>query len=206
MLALGVLSSGLSACTPYGMIAEVAWRTADSAASERGAGGAARDLGIQTALNGAFLSESAGLFARTNTTVFDGRVLLTGVVRSPEARARATVLAWNVAGVSDVVNEIQVGEPDMVDSARDLLLAERFETTLALDTGISQRNYRARIVGRDLYLFGIARDTRERDLVLAYARACPRVRTVTDHTLLKGEDGPGGTGDGSAYAELSRAP
>ena len=79
-------------------------------AEERSAGQVVDDLTIRIALNHAFFSEDADLRGAASFSVVEGRELLTGVVASPEARARAIELAGRAAGVREVIDELHVGQ------------------------------------------------------------------------------------------------
>ena len=51
-------------------------------------------------------------FTKLNLTVNQGRVLITGIVQNPDDRVEAVRLAWQVEGVTQVINEIRVAESD----------------------------------------------------------------------------------------------
>lgn len=201
-VALMVVLCFTSACTPYGTAANLTWKVVDAATQERGFVGAIDDLVVQGNLNSVFASNSNDLFMKTTTTVHEGRVLMTGVVSKEQDRVLATTLAWQVDGVRDVINALDVGNPDGVNTVRDMILAERFEDTLMLDMDISSRNYRARVVGSRLHLLGVAHDQKERDLVMAYGRACPGIRVVEDHTRLVADGEPLRPSSSTSLAEL----
>lgn len=202
LLAPLVVLWGLSACTPYGTAANLTWKAVDAATQERGFDGAIDDLLVQGNLNSVFADNNSDLFMKTTTTVHEGRVLMTGVVGREEDRVLATALAWKVDGVRDVINALEVGNPDSVNTVGDIILAERFESTLMLDMDISSRNYRARVVGTRLHLLGVAHDQKERDLVMAYGRACPGIRVVEDHTRLVEDGEPLRPSNATSLAEL----
>ena len=64
---------------------------------------------IATTIREAFASEAAAAAARITAQVNGGRVKLTGTTPTSYHRQLAERAAWNVMGVSEVLNEIQVG-------------------------------------------------------------------------------------------------
>ena len=55
-----------------------------------------------------FLGAEENLFLNIDTTVIEGRVLLTGIVKMQETRIDAVRKVWEVEGVNEVINEIQI--------------------------------------------------------------------------------------------------
>ncbi len=81
------------------------------AAQERSLSDTARDAGIQAAVAQAWKNYNLKLNDDLNCTVYEGRVLITGTVTSDDWRAEAVKRTWQVDGVKEVYDEIQVG-PD----------------------------------------------------------------------------------------------
>ena len=77
-------------------------------AEERSVATAIDDLTIRISLNDIFLREDADLYRALSFSVVEGRVLLKGSVTTSEDRARAIRLAEEVAGVREVIDELQV--------------------------------------------------------------------------------------------------
>ncbi|MGB1710448.1 MAG: BON domain-containing protein, partial [Candidatus Puniceispirillaceae bacterium] len=76
---------------------------------------------IFTKIQDNFLQTDASLPTVVDVTVNDGAVLLTGKVKTPEEKVLATKLTWEVRGVREVVNEIQVIDKSSIkDIAKDL--------------------------------------------------------------------------------------
>src|SRR3569832_213036 len=121
MLLADLLGSGLlNGCTLVGAGIGAGAPVGEAAVQDRGISGAARDLRIQTDLNDLWLHQSLALYGAVSSSIYDGRVLLTGTVPTPDMRAEAVRLAYQVNGVQEVINEINVGADGSVgDSARD---------------------------------------------------------------------------------------
>ncbi len=155
-------------------------------AQERGLTGAAADTKIRLQINQLWLEESASLYAKINLQVQEGRVLLTGQVRKPEARVTAVRLAWQAKGVAEVINEIEVGDKSsLLDAARDEWIAAKLRARLLGDAAIASINYSIETVNGSVYLIGVAQNQAELDRVLAYARNIAYVRRVLNYMRLK---------------------
>jgi osmotically-inducible protein OsmY len=70
-----------------------------AAAQERGVGGAVSDLQIETNIESVFAASDPGLKDGITTTVYQGRVLLTGTVPTPQKKTRAVEVASGVSGI-----------------------------------------------------------------------------------------------------------
>ena len=77
-------------------------------AQERSVGDALDDTVIATQIVAIFFDYSMELLRKVSAEVVEGRVLLTGSVSEPEGRVDAVRLTWQIDGVTEVLNEIQV--------------------------------------------------------------------------------------------------
>jgi osmotically-inducible protein OsmY len=182
-LAMGALLPQVSACG----VAIGAGATAGVAAyQERGLDGAARDTRTATEIRAAFFTHNHVLPVKVSIEVYEGRVLLTGVVDDPALRADAVRLAWKAGGVKDVINEIQIAsEAGVLEFAHDSWITAQLESRITLDKKISAVNYSVETTNGIVYIIGIAQDQAELDRVIAYARSIDRVRQVVSHVRVK---------------------
>jgi len=125
--------------------------------------------------------------------VYEGRALMTGAVEKTEDRIEAVRIAWNVKGVREVLNEIQVRDTsDLLDAARDKLITADLSTTMTLDKRVKSINYSIETVNGTVYLMGIAQSQAELDRVRNHARQIRYVRRIISHVRIK--DAKGGAG------------
>jgi len=117
--------------------------------------------------------------------VFEGRVLLTGAVPEEAMRVEAIRETWEVEGVKDVLNEIQVSDAGFVDMAKDSWVTAQLTSKLTLDRSVHAINYAIETVNGTVYLIGIALNQAELDRVLAYVRSIGYVRRVISHVRVK---------------------
>lgn len=122
---------------------------------------------------------------RLDVSVSNGRALLTGRAATPDQRVQAVRLAWQVDGLREVINEIQVDDQStLTDGATDSWIHAQMRSRLLFDSGIRSLNYTVVVVNQTLYLMGQADSQAELDRVLGHARAVPRVRQVVNHVRL----------------------
>jgi osmotically-inducible protein OsmY len=185
---LSLAIAGLAAaCDPVtGAVVGAGAEVGVAAGEERGVGGALSDTKIQTAIDGQYLNSSGKLFRDITVTVHEGRVDLTGKVEKPEERVEAVRLAWQVAGVSQVLDDIQVTDQSgIVDYGRDTVIATKLRTKLLFDSKIRNINYTVDVENGVIYLLGIAQNQDELDRVIAYARDIDGVKKVVNNVILK---------------------
>lgn len=175
-----------AACTPVGVAVGAGASVAVAAAEERGISGAATDTRIRLEINNAWFQESTKLYTSVGLQVYEGRVLLTGVVVDNRMRDQAVKLAWQPKGVRSVINEILVGGGrGLEQTARDTWVNTQVKTQLLLEKNVSAINYSVRTVAGSVFLLGIAQDQDELDRVFEIVRNTQYVGKVINHVLLR---------------------
>lgn len=178
----------VSACTPIGMVAGAGATVGIAAAREGGVSGTANDVRIKALVSDKWFRYDLETFAKLNVTVDQGRVLITGVVQNPEDRVEAVRLAWQVDGVTQVINEIRVADGEGVQGfVRDTWITTRLRTAMTFDRGVQSINYSIETVQGVVYLMGIAQDQAELDRVIELARTIPHVKQVISYVKQVGE-------------------
>src|SRR5690606_40916073 len=87
------------------------------------------DTQIRIAINDKWLQADEEMFRKVNLQVQEGRVLLTGNVRLPEQRVEAVRLCWQVPGVREVINEIEVSDKSGLSNfARDTWISTQLRS------------------------------------------------------------------------------
>ena len=125
-----------------------------------------------------------------DTTVYEGRVLLTGVVDSANKAKLAQDLAWQVEGVLEVIDEIQVCDNckmKITDSTKilaDSLITTEIETKLFLAKRVRSFNFTVNTVQKTVYIIGIAYNSEEQKMVLKIASKVKGVEKVVNHIIL----------------------
>lgn len=157
-----------------------------AAVEERSLGTQVDDRTLYFKVNERLLSHSDVLFRKANVEVNEGRVLLTGNVTKPEDRVAASDLAWQVVGVKEVLNELQVTDrTELKDFPRDSWITTQLKTKLLTDTKVLQINYSVETINGIVYLIGIAQTQDELDRVTNHARNISGVQRVVSYVRLK---------------------
>ena len=178
----------LTACAAPGIVAGAA--TAGLAvAQERSIGAVIDDTAIELQIQHYLLQAGDDLFIRVGVEVHEGRVLLTGIVPTPDDRVEAVRQAWQVNGVLEVINEVQVtNRAGITDYLRDVKITSQLRFKMLRDRDISDVNYAVETVNGIVYLMGIARSRPELDKVTTHARNIAGVQKVISHVRLSGGD------------------
>jgi osmotically-inducible protein OsmY len=186
-LAPVVLLALLPACTPVGLAVGAGATAGVAVAQERSVEDAIDDLAIKARLNRKLIEADPDLFADVSTDVVEGRVLLTGDVKTADDRVEAVRLAWQVEGVKEVINELQVTDRGGVANyLQDAWISTRLRSAIMFDGKIAAINYNVETVNGVVYLIGIALSQEELDRVIAHARTIPHVEKVVSHVRVKG--------------------
>lgn len=177
-------SISLSGCAE--LLIGAAATTGVAIAEERSVGDAVDDLTIRAELNHLFFQDDVELFGDVSFSVIEGRVLLKGSVPTPDDRIRALRLAWQAAGVREVINELQVADDSgILDYARDTWISAQLKGKLLVDGDVLSINYSVETVDGTVYLLGIAQDEAELARVTEHARSIEDVKRVVSHVVLK---------------------
>ena len=184
LVLLGAAALALSGCA--GAVVGGVVTTGVVAAQERSVGAAIDDGIIRLDLNRRLFEASEVLYVGVGLDVVEGRVLLTGIVPTPEHRVDAAKLAWLAPGVKQVLNELDVSpRRDVVDFVRDKRIGGHLRIELLRDLDIVDINYAVATVNGVVYLLGIAQDQAELDRVVGHASNIGGVKKVVSHVLLK---------------------
>ena len=185
-IVLLLASIGLSGCAN----AVIGVGTAAVAASttEKGLSTSVADTQIHAKLTDRFVKTDFSLVTAVDITVNDGAVLMTGKVKTPEEKILATRLAWEIFGVREVVNELQVTDTSSIkDIAKDLAASATLRTKLITDGNISSLNFSIDVVNGTVYLSGVAANAEEMNRVVAHARDIRFTQQVVNYITLQSD-------------------
>ncbi|MGB2374768.1 MAG: BON domain-containing protein [Candidatus Puniceispirillaceae bacterium] len=184
MVVLTSSALALSGCVG----AAVGIGTAAVAASttEKGFSTSVADGVIETKLVDRFIQNDAALATGIEKSVNNGSILLTGRVETIEQKVLATKLAWEIKGVREVVNEVQVIQDNSLrDKAKDLAASAQLRAALIGDQNISSLNFSIDVVNGIVYLSGVASDEMEKERVIAHAQELRFAKKVVNYIILE---------------------
>ena len=173
-----------ASCAPAVIGAGTAAVAASS--TDKGLSTSVSDNLIATKLNDKFLQNDASLFVDIDVSVNNAAILMTGKVKTPEEKVLATKLAWEVRGVREVVNEIQVVDrSSLKDVAKDLAAGAQLRGKLIADPDVSSLNFSIDVVNGTVFLSGVAADAEEMNRVVSHARELRFAQTVVNYIVLR---------------------
>ena len=161
--------------------------TAAVAASttEKGFSTSVSDTVIEAKLTEKFIQNDASLVTSVEGSVSNGAVLMTGKVDTLEQKILVTRLVWEIKGVKEVINEIQiVSEKSLKTTAKDLAASAQLRAALIGDQEISSLNYSIDVVNGIVYLSGVAANEKERERVITHAQALRFAKKVVNYIIL----------------------
>ncbi len=184
---LVLLPLALSGCIP--LLIAGGTETAAVVAQERSVGNAIDDAAILIQIKNKFANKDyKDLLANVEVKSVEGRVLLTGNVNKPESQIEAVRLAWQVEGVKEVINEIQISDQAGIwNYTRDVWVSTQVRSRMILEKGVRSINYSVITVNQVVYLMGIAQDQTELGKVTHIASTTSYVQRVVSYVKLKGD-------------------
>ncbi len=139
----------------------------------------AQDAAIGTIAHKNWADYNLDLARDLTATVYDGRLLITGIVPTADWKEKAEQLVGKIDGVKEINNEIQVGQPtNLAQDARDNIVSNTLRAQLLADSQVRSSNFTVHTLNGIVYILGYARNAGERDRVLSYARNLSNVARV----------------------------
>ncbi len=140
---------------------------------------------MQKSIATKILAKDRKYFLSVKTKVLDGRIFITGKVDNPEEKLQITKLAWETKGARSVRNDIKIKEEfNFKQSAKDLLITSQLRTALIVNKNIKATNYQIDTYKKKVYVYGIALNSEEKDLVISEAKEILDVEDVIASIIL----------------------
>jgi osmotically-inducible protein OsmY len=156
------------------------------AAQDRSAGTVVDDATIRTKIAASLFDRSEKLYADVSSEVVQGRVLLTGNVPTPQDKVEASRIAWSVAGVKEVRNEIEVTDKGGIwNYTKDTWITTQVKTAILTDSDIRGINYTVETTNQVVYLTGVAANQAELDKAINHARNVSGVVRVVPYVVIQ---------------------
>ena len=127
-------------------------------------------------------------FLQISSEVIDGRIFLSGKVDGAEDKIKITKLAWETKGARSVKNAVTIkGETNFRGTAKDILITSQLRTSLIFNKKTKARNYTLETINKNIYIFGIAMDEKEKKAVIDEANKIFDVNEVIPSIYLVSE-------------------
>ena len=186
LLFVSVVTLFLQSCGP--LIGTVGMISLSAASKEKGIGTTISDNVIKTKISNLVYKLDKNLINDTKIFVNNGAVLITGKVNKPSNKIELTKLAWNIRGVNEVNNELQITDTSSIKNiARDLASLGEIRARIMSDKQINSLNYSIDVVNDKVYLSGIATSKEEMLLVKKHASSARYVKEVYNYIILNND-------------------
>ena len=173
-------------CSPVGVVASGGATTMVVAEGDRSLGTVVDDATIKINIAAKFLNSGNNLFVEINTNVLEGRVLLTGLIDSQEARIEAVRLVWEVEGVNEVVNEIQIGNRSNIkDYANDLWINTQAKGVAAKTIGLRAVSYNFETIQGKIYVAGITSKPEQIESLVEALKTIKGVEEIINYVIIR---------------------
>lgn len=159
---------------------------ASSCASSRNLDESVTDLGANAELKAVLFADRTHDYGDVDITIFEGRLMLTGTMKSEDGRRKLIENAWKADGVDQVIDEMFVGDgtslgQGLEDSRIDATLRAR----LIADGDVKSSNFKTSVSNGVVYLLGATRSQTQLDAALDIARSIAGVEKVVSHVLVR---------------------
>ena len=178
--------SNLYSCSPGGVLASGGATTMVVAEGDRTLGTVVDDATIKINISSNLLSTSTNLFVNINTNVIEGRVLLTGIVDTQEIRIEAVRKVWEVDGVREVINEIEIGGKTTIkEYANDLWITTQVKGLAAKTIGLRSLSYNFETIKGKVYIAGITSRPEQLEQVIEATKTIKGVKEIVNYVIIK---------------------
>ncbi len=176
----------LHACSPANILATGSGSAMVIAEGERSMGSVVDDATIKVNIAAKFINSEDNLFVNISTTVLEGRVLLTGLVDNQEIRIDAVRKVWEVDGVQEVINEIQVGNRDSLkEYANDLWINTQAKGLAAKAVGLRVVGYNFETIQGKVYIAGITSRPKQLEDLINAVKTVKGVKEIVNYVIIK---------------------
>ena len=173
-------------CSPVGVLASGGSATMVVAEGDRSLGTVVDDATIKLNLSAKFLKSENRLFLDVNSNVTEGRVLLTGLVDTQEIRIEAVRKVWEINGVREVINEIEVGnKTTLKEYMNDLWINTQVKSLAARTIGLRSFSYNFETIKGKVYIAGITSRPEQLQAIVESTKTIKGVKEIVNYVVIK---------------------
>ena len=150
-----------------------------SSAQEKGFGTSINDKVIYLKLRNAIFEWDANISQKISISVDGGSVLVTGQLKNVDAKINLTKVIWEVNGVKEVNNKVQISETsNLKNIAKDLASLGEIRARLMASKKLNSLNFSIDVVNNIAYISGIASSEEEVAIVSQIAQEARFIKEV----------------------------
>lgn len=161
-----ILLITFNACSPIGPITSAVGTVGNASISEKGLTKTVEDTYTKSKILAKISTIKIKNLTNVEVNVAFGKVLLTGYVNDQVNRLKVVNSVWNIDGVKEVFNEINIGNPPTFSQRTDdMIFQTKIQSRLLFKSGINSSNYHIDVVKGNVYVIGFADNLEEKTLV-----------------------------------------
>ena len=150
-----------------------------SSAQEKGLGTSINDKVIYIKLRNAIYDWSPSVAEKISISVDDGSILITGNLKNVDTKIKLTKVIWEVNGVKEVNNKVQISETNNLKNiAKDLASLGEIRARLMASKKLNSLNFSVDVVNNIAYISGIASSEEEIAIVTQIAQETRFIKEV----------------------------
>ena len=173
-------------CSPVGIIGGAGTSTMIVAEGDRSLGTVVDDATIKLNVSSKFLKSNNSIFFNIDTSVIEGRVLLIGLVDTQEIRIDAVRKVWEVNGVMEVINEIEVGNKTTIKEwANDRWINSQAKTLAARTAGLRGLTYNFETIKGKVFIAGITSRPEQLQKIIDATKTIKGVKEIINYVIIK---------------------
>lgn len=153
-------------------------------ASSRNLGTNVDDLSANAQLKAVLFADRKHDYSDIDLTIYGGRLMLTGTMRTEDGRKKLIDNAWKASGVEQVIDEVIVADhTTRGQGLEDSWIDQSIRARLLTSDSVTSANYKMSVSQGVVYLLGVARDESELEKTLEIARKTAGVEKVVSHVV-----------------------
>ena len=150
-----------------------------SSAQEKGLGTSINDKVIYIKLRNAIHEWNSSVSQKISISVDNGSILVTGQLKNVDAKINLTKVIWEVNGVKEVNNKVQISETNNLKNiAKDLASLGEIRARLMASKRLNSLNFSIDVVNNVAYISGIASSEEEVAIVSQIAQEARFIKEV----------------------------
>jgi len=175
-------------CTAPGVLATGGGATMVVVEGDRTVGVVIDDASIKLQIASKFISSENDLFLNIDSSVIEGRVLLTGIVDLQEIRIDAVRRVWEIGGVKEVINEIEVGDKTTLkEYSQDLWINTQVKGMAAKTLGLRALSFNFETIKGKVYIAGITSRKEQLEELINSIENIKGIKEIVNYAVVKEE-------------------
>ena len=155
-------------------------------ASSRSLDESLSDIGGNAGLKGILFTDRTHDYSDIDITLFEGRLMLTGTMRTEAGHARLIENAEKAGGVNHVIDEVLIDEKTSFGQGlADTRIDQTLKAKMIADGNVISSRYKVAVSQGVVYLIGEARSEQELEDALSLAHEIGGVERVVNHVALR---------------------